>query len=162
MCSKNEHINGSISGNFQRKISRSLFSFPSQGEKHKKVVKNKAMVRNITFLFSAVSRTVLKKIPQLPYTVALLVCGFIFGLISNYVDVLREYSSMAFMDPHTILFVFLPVLLFESAYAMEAHTFLKSFSQIVLLAVPGLGKYIILPIFFILVFSVSKLISKNS
>ncbi|XP_013420708.1 sodium/hydrogen exchanger 10 [Lingula anatina] len=42
------------------------------------------------------------------------------------------------MDPHLLLHIFLPVLVFESAFAMEAHTFIKSFMQIVVLAIPGL------------------------
>jgi len=50
----------------------------------------------------------------------------------------REIHSNE-VNPHTILYVFLPVLIFESAYAMEAHMFFRSFPQITILAVPGLG-----------------------
>ena len=101
----------------------------------------KYLLSDISELLSAASRTILKKIPQLPYTVVLLIFGSIFGLISASVEPLQVYTTMASMDPHTILHVFLPVLIFESAYAMEAHTFLKSFLQIMILAIFGLGKF---------------------
>ena len=41
---------------------------------------------------------------------------------------------MASEDPHLILTVFLPVLLFESAFAMDVHTFYKMFTQVLILA----------------------------
>ena len=70
----------------------------------------------------------------------LLVIGALFGLVSSNSDDVKEYTTLARMDPHTTLHVFLPVLIFESAYAMEAHTFFKSFNQIIVLAVLGLSK----------------------
>ena len=42
------------------------------------------------------------------------------------------------LSPDLILFVFLPALVFESAYAIDVHTFRKSIGPIVLLAVPAL------------------------
>jgi NhaP-type Na+/H+ or K+/H+ antiporter len=46
---------------------------------------------------------------------------------------------MASQDPHLILTTFLPVLLFESAFAMDVHIFYKLFWQIIILAVFGLA-----------------------
>lgn len=46
---------------------------------------------------------------------------------------------MASNDPHLILTTFLPVLLFESAFAMDVHIFYKLFWQIIVLAVFGLA-----------------------
>ena len=91
--------------------------------------------------FSAIVRTILKSIKNIPYTVFLLVLGACFGLISSRVETLKAYTSIVNMNPHTLLYVFLPVLIFESAYAMEAHTFFKSSIQIITLAVPGLCKW---------------------
>ena len=51
------------------------------------------------------------------------------------------YARVVETDPHLILSIFLPVLIFESAFAMEVHTFIKAFVQVVLLAIPGLCKY---------------------
>ena len=92
-------------------------------------------------------RTILKKIPQLPYTVFLLILGALLGLLGNYVESVHDYTKVVDMEPHTLLHVFLPVLIFESAYAMEAHTFMRSFIQIVVLAVPGLCKFHLLQLF---------------
>lgn len=46
---------------------------------------------------------------------------------------------MSSQNPHLILTTFLPVLLFESAFAMDVHIFYKMFWQVVLLAVFGLA-----------------------
>ena len=46
---------------------------------------------------------------------------------------------MSGQNPHLILTTFLPVLLFESAFAMDVHIFYKMFWQVVLLAVFGLA-----------------------
>lgn len=46
---------------------------------------------------------------------------------------------MASNDPHLILTTFLPVLLFESAFAMDVHIFYKLFWQIIVLALFGLA-----------------------
>ena len=75
-------------------------------------------------------RTLLQKLP-LPYTVVLLVLGVGLGLLSEKVPEVNDYTtSVAHMNPHLLLHVFLPVLLFESAFAMDVHTFMKSFVQV--------------------------------
>ncbi|CAH1803170.1 unnamed protein product [Owenia fusiformis] len=82
--------------------------------------------------------TILQKL-RLPYTVILLLFGSLIGIISSQVPSFAAYTTIVHINPHTLLNVFLPVLVFESAFAMEAHTFLKSFVQIVILAIPGLA-----------------------
>lgn len=47
-------------------------------------------------------------------------------------------EGWANVDPHVILFVFLPTLIFESAFSVDFHVFRKSFWQILALAVPGM------------------------
>ncbi|KAK2159754.1 hypothetical protein LSH36_147g09030 [Paralvinella palmiformis] len=90
-----------------------------------------------SFTLGAVIRSLLKKVP-LPYTVVLMVMGCTVGIISRYVHSVARYTTLASLDPHTILNVFLPVLIFESAFNMEIHMFMKSLPQVLLLAVPGL------------------------
>lgn len=80
---------------------------------------------------------------RLPYTVVLLVLGVLFGLLSGSIESVHEYAKVIDTDPHLILSIFLPVLIFESAFAMEVHTFVKTFVQVVLLAIPGLGRKIL-------------------
>lgn len=82
---------------------------------------------------------------QVPYTVVLLIIGLCLGLVhrtewfnastpllANTLDLVADIS------PHIIMFVFLPTLIFESAFAMEVHLFRRMFTQIALLAIPGL------------------------
>ncbi|ESO97538.1 hypothetical protein LOTGIDRAFT_152631 [Lottia gigantea] len=92
------------------------------------------------FGFGALMRQAMKFIPvRLAYTVVLLLIGVIFGLISNQVPELDIYTTMVDADPHLIMHVFLPVLIFESAFALDYHTFKKTSAQVLLLAVPGLA-----------------------
>ncbi|NQY22099.1 MAG: cation:proton antiporter [Campylobacteraceae bacterium] len=82
---------------------------------------------------------------KVPYTVALLLIGLIlggierFGFFQNFMPIISESMTLVSnIDPHLILFVFLPTLIFESAYCIEVHLFKRIFSQIAILAVPGL------------------------
>ncbi|XP_055996016.1 sodium/hydrogen exchanger 10-like isoform X4 [Ostrea edulis] len=76
---------------------------------------------------------------RLPYTVVLLVLGVLFGLLSSNNATIHAYAGVVETDPHLLLFIFLPVLIFESAFGMEVHTFMKTFIQVLLLAIPGLA-----------------------
>ena len=98
----------------------------------------------LSLIIGAITRDVLKNTP-IPYSVALLVIGLALGLIQRsgvfqqYMPLMDETVLMvAEVDPHLILWLFLPILIFESAFAMEVHLFRRIFSQIALLAVPGL------------------------
>ncbi|WP_432459754.1 cation:proton antiporter domain-containing protein [Agarivorans sp. QJM3NY_25] len=96
----------------------------------------------VALLLGALLRSVLKK-SILPYSVALLLLGLAAGLVLRSFNFKLEGLSEALItvtsiDPHLILFMFLPTLIFESAFAMETHLFRRIFSQIALLAVPGL------------------------
>lgn len=92
-----------------------------------------------TYFPSALVRHVLKHTP-IPYTVILIVLGLAFGAASNAeaLSILQDYTGLARMDPHLMLFVFLPTLIFESAFVMDVHTFRKTIAQAMLLAGPGL------------------------
>ncbi|KAK6191717.1 hypothetical protein SNE40_003328 [Patella caerulea] len=93
-----------------------------------------------SFGFGALMRQVMKFIPvRLAYTVVLLLLGVIFGSISNAVPALERYTTLVDANPHLILHTFLPVLLFESAFALDFHTFRKTSAQVLILAVPGLA-----------------------
>lgn len=95
-------------------------------------------------LIGAVTRQRLKD-KALPYTVALLLIGLLLGLGNQNLWLAQQLPTasqtlnlVANIDPHLILFVFLPILIFESAFSMEVHLFKKMASQIATLAVPGL------------------------
>eukprot|EP01135_Chromosphaera_perkinsii_P009519 Nk52_evm9s1779 gene=Nk52_evmTU9s1779 len=87
--------------------------------------------------FGAFVRHTTKNLP-VPYTVILLVSGFIFGLIADKSGGWDNYTQLSRMNPHLIIFVFLPTLIFESAFSMEIHTFGRILWQVLFLAGPGL------------------------
>ena len=96
-------------------------------------------------LFIGASVRHLLKGTQIPYTVALLVIGLLMGLIHRTdfftynTPVLADTLNLVVdISPHLILYLFLPTLIFESAFAMEVHLFRRMFVQIAVLAVPGL------------------------
>jgi len=81
---------------------------------------------------------------RLPYTVVLLLIGIAaggmnqFGLFGNNTMMGAIFTQVGNIDPHLILFLFLPTLIFESAYSMEPHLFFRIAPQIILLAIAGL------------------------
>lgn len=80
---------------------------------------------------------------KLPYTVILLLLGIAIALLDRTGWVSSELfhhmiQQVGDIDPHLILFLFLPILIFESAYSMEPHLFFRIAPQIILLAVLGL------------------------
>jgi len=82
---------------------------------------------------------------KVPYSVALLLLGLLLGALVQQ-DWLPAWSGglvesidyVAGIEPQLILFLFLPALIFESAFAMEVHLFRRMLPQTALLAVPGL------------------------
>eukprot|EP00756_Hemistasia_phaeocysticola_P008149 Hpha_TRINITY_DN14513_c0_g3::TRINITY_DN14513_c0_g3_i1::g.46891::m.46891 len=76
---------------------------------------------------------------QVPYTVVLFLIGMAFGGASLYDGFsLQNYAAISEIDPHLIFYIFLPALIFESAFAMDIPIFLKVVGQCILMAVPGL------------------------
>ena len=98
----------------------------------------------VALTLGALVRHLLKK-TSIPYTVVLLLLGLLIGSLSrmyfqqdNVSATSQLMTLIAQMDPHLILYLFLPALIFESAFAMDTHLFKRMFSQICLLAIPGL------------------------
>ena len=96
-----------------------------------------------SLLVGALLKSVMKN-SRLPYTVVLLLIGLavggvnqlgLFGPNTVMNDMMTEVGSI---DPHLILYLFLPTLIFESAYSMEPHLFFRIAPQITLMAVVGL------------------------
>ncbi|XP_063674880.1 sodium/hydrogen exchanger 10-like [Bolinopsis microptera] len=92
-----------------------------------------------TFLIGAVSRHIINKIGyNIPYTVVLLAIGMLIGaLFKHWEKEFHGYAGMIHIDPHLLMFTFLPVLLFESAFLLDIHAIKKSIGQILVLALPG-------------------------
>jgi NhaP-type Na+/H+ and K+/H+ antiporter len=61
------------------------------------------------------------------------------GVLSILLDTLRGSIEWgANLDPHLILYVLLPILIFEAAYALDVHVFKKSFLNAFYMAGPGI------------------------
>lgn len=85
-------------------------------------------------------RSSTKHLP-IPYTMQLLLLGGLLGffLRSSWDDTLQQsLTTLGMIDPHLMLHVFLPPLIFESAASMEWHLFARSKLYILSLAGPGL------------------------
>lgn len=116
----------------------------------------------VALLIGAATRHFLKRIP-LPFTVLLLLIGLGMGglnraygphggqaqhgdtivqsegLLHKFVDTLSGAITWGGnLDGHLILYVFLPILIFEAGFALDVHTFKKSFLNAFYLAGPGI------------------------
>ncbi len=94
--------------------------------------------------FGAAIRHFLRQTP-FPYTVALLLFGLLVGFAESkeylgnlWPELGASVNIASSIDPHLILLLFLPTLIFESAFSMDTHIFRRSLTQVVILAVPGL------------------------
>lgn len=79
----------------------------------------------VTLVVALVSRRL-----RLPYTLVLVIAGLLIGVL----PILQEVH----LEPDTVLFLFLPALLFEGAWNVEVERLKADWLPILLLAVPGL------------------------
>ena len=86
----------------------------------------------------------LSKYITVPYTVVLFAVGIAVGLMHRY-NVFGDIplitagiEEVANLDPNFILYVFLPILVFDAAYEMNLHIFRKTLVNASILAGPGL------------------------
>ena len=81
---------------------------------------------------------------RIPYTVGLFAVGLLVGLLNRYgifnfwSDLSEGVNSVANINPDLILYLFLPILIFDAAYELNLHIFKKTLANATLLAVPGL------------------------
>ena len=100
------------------------------------------------FVISIILGIILRRLLQntaIPYSVALLLLGMLIGSMLNFElttpifnEVKASFSLASQLDANLIMFIFLPALVFESAFSLEVHLFKRMLSQIALLAIPGL------------------------
>lgn len=102
----------------------------------------------LALFIGVATRHSLKRIP-IPFTALLLIIGIALGSFSRLgyfeswgsldVSFIREsLYDAAHIDPHLLLYLFLPILIFEAAFAMDFHTFKKTATNATILAVPGI------------------------
>lgn len=67
----------------------------------------------------------------------LFVSGVLFGKFSSHLSYFGEaVETMKDINPHGILMIFLPILIFESGFNADWHIFKKQFGQTFILAFP--------------------------
>jgi CPA1 family monovalent cation:H+ antiporter len=88
-------------------------------------------------MFIAVLISMLVKRIKLPYTVLLVVVGILLAIASRRIELLKELGSFK-LTPDVIVYVLLPILLFESAFNMDSRRLLKNIVPVVVLAIPAL------------------------
>lgn len=74
---------------------------------------------------------------KVPFTVTLVVVGAILAWLSDRVDFLAPIASLT-VTPDAVLFVFLPTLIFQSAFHLDARALRENLTATLTLAVPGL------------------------
>ncbi|MCQ2095699.1 MAG: sodium:proton antiporter [Bacteroidaceae bacterium] len=86
----------------------------------------------------------LSKYIKIPYTVILFAVGIALGILSRTgcldgLPIVKVgINDVANIDPDFILYVFLPILIFDAAYEMNLHVFKKTLLNASILAGPGL------------------------
>lgn len=79
-----------------------------------------------------------KKVTNLPYTPQLLLAGILLGTyVERLGDLGHAFYLLLQINPHGILMIFIPTIIFESAYNSDPFTTKRQFWQIILLAGPG-------------------------
>ena len=91
----------------------------------------------ILLLVIAAAVSALGKRIHLPFTVMLVIIGAGIALAADNIPMLGVLHSLS-LSPDMILFIFLPTLIFESAFNMDARQLWRNILPVLTLAVPGL------------------------
>ena len=98
-----------------------------------------SMVATIIGLLLVASFTSsLSKKLHLPYTVMLVIAGMLLAALARHGPELLHPVIQYSISPEVILFVFLPTLIYESAFNLDYRQLRQNILPVLLLAVPGL------------------------
>ncbi|MES9965837.1 MAG: cation:proton antiporter [Sedimenticola sp.] len=89
-------------------------------------------------LLIALAILVFAKRTRLPFTVVLVVVGIALAELHNHYPAQLAILEQLTISPELILFVFLPTLIFESSYNLDARQLRHNLAPVLTLAVPGL------------------------
>ena len=82
--------------------------------------------------------TEIKKKFNIPYTPMILILGVFVGLYHDSIGVFGDSVEVVNgIDPHTLLMIFIPGLVFEGSYNTDGYTFSRSKWQVLIMAGPG-------------------------
>ena len=94
-------------------------------------------------VIGALLKSILKH-SRFPYTVGLFGIGLLVGILNrsgifhSMPQITEAVDSVANINPDLILYLFLPILIFDAAYELNMHIFKKTLANATLLAAPGL------------------------
>lgn len=94
-------------------------------------------------IIGALLKSLLKH-SRFPYTVGLFAIGLLVGILNrsgifhSLPQISNAVNSVADINPDLILYLFLPILIFDAAYELNMHIFKKTLANATLLAAPGL------------------------
>ncbi len=77
-----------------------------------------------------------RKLP-IPFTVILVVIGILLGKLAQTWPPLEPLQHFS-LSPEVMLFIFLPALIFESGFALDARQMMKDLPPILILAIPAM------------------------
>ena len=91
-----------------------------------------------TLLVGVIVRAIMLWIGMcIPYRVIMFTIGGLAGFCANRFPSIKPIVHICFMDVDVLLITFLPLLIFRTSYNVDAHSFWRSFPQILLVGVPG-------------------------
>lgn len=91
----------------------------------------------VLLLVAALTTILSKRLSKLPLTIALVLIGIVLAQLADIVPVLSVIADFE-LSPDLVLFVFIPTLIFESAFNLDARQVGRNILPILTLAVPGL------------------------
>lgn len=99
----------------------------------------------IVLLIGAATRS-FSRLVGIPFTILMLTLGALAGLFIRhftgehglFMYLHGAGADQVLISPELILFIFLPMLIFESAFSLDAHVFKRSLFKILMLAGPAL------------------------
>jgi len=92
----------------------------------------------VVVALGVLSRQYVAKATHLPYTVLMMIFGGMVGIIARTAQPMESnVRSWYNLDPSVLLYCFIPILVFESAFMTDTHIFARQKWQILTLAGPG-------------------------
>ncbi len=91
----------------------------------------------LLLLVAAATTMVSKRLDKIPLTILLVFVGMVIAAAGQQVPVLGAVTEFR-LTPELVLFVFIPTLIFESAFNLDARQVSRNIWPILTLAIPGL------------------------
>ncbi len=86
----------------------------------------------ILLLIATLIVALLSRLMRIPYTLLLVIIGFIVGIVG-----LLSFLPHEHLDPNVVLYIFIPALLFEGAWNADLDRLEAEWLPIILLVIPG-------------------------